>query len=93
MKRLTLLLPVLAIVMAIGAAFAMKSSNEMVPTQVWYRATEGNPSSACLPITLELEPCNTTSPNDCIKDIDPGTPIVERTLFRANDCEQPYQMP
>ncbi len=92
MKRLSLLLPVLVLMLAVFGAFEMKSTNAVVATQVWFDETPGNPLTQCLSADIDLEPCQQSGGSDCRKDVTIGASTYpNRVLHKDNSCNNAYK--
>lgn len=88
----SLLLPIFVIILAIGGAFAMKSSNEAKLETTYYWRNDvntGNPAADCLPST-SVEPCDGNNIT-CRLQV-PEASNNLRDIFQDSECEDPYLM-
>lgn len=84
----SLLLPILIITMAVGGAFAMKSTNQLALIPVWYEQIEGV-SATCTETDLTFT-CPLQSGDECrLSFTDEGTPY-NRVIHKDNTCNNPY---
>lgn len=89
MKRLSFLMPFIALLLAVGGAFAMTSMQSGFQDEVYYWENEapGEPEEC---IQTSVTPCEGGS-NLCQKLI---PTVGTRTLFTDNTCQEAYhEMP
>ena len=83
MKRLSLIIPIFAILFAVTGAFAMNSMNIADPETVWYHEN-ANGTGDC--VSEVLEPCAPGTINECTA----LTELGSRQIFKNQLCDDPY---
>lgn len=92
MKIKKFLFPLLALLIAVGGAFATQSVNRTAPITVWFEDVEGVPAS-CRDTELELEPCLEDSDEFCIKEVLTSAGPQDRVIYTDATCTVEYERP